>query len=61
MSKKIGAKDILLIDFTAKGIGKIVKDINRTIQKSTGINEHLTSIIKVFTKYEEPFCEIRQS
>ena len=61
MPKKRGSKNVLLIDFTAKSIGRIVKDINRTIQKSTGINEHITNIRKIFTNYEEPFCEIRQN
>ncbi len=59
MAKK---STVLLIDFTSKGISTIVKNLNKTIEKRTvKINRQFNQIRKVFIKYEEPFCEIRQN
>ena len=58
---KRGSDDIFLIDLSAKGIGSIVKSLNKTIIKTTKINDHIIGLKKVFTRYEEPFCEIRQN
>jgi len=61
MVKKRGNSEFL-INFNETSIKPFIKGMNKEIKRSTkGINKSLDSIRKIFTRYEEPFCEIRQN
>ncbi|MDP3916699.1 MAG: Hsp20/alpha crystallin family protein [Nanoarchaeota archaeon] len=59
---KRGNNNEFLINFSDTNLKSFIKTLNREIKRGTkDLNKSFDGFRKMFKKYEEPFCEIRQN